>query len=74
MTSKYNTTTRNHKSWCWINTAAMLRHVSGFWRQVDPQWTEQLAEEWAYGIDLEVFDYSLQSYFEGIGMADYLDS
>lgn len=52
----------------------MLRHVSGFWRQVEPQWTEQLAEEWAYGIDLEVFDYSLQSYFEGIGMADYLDS
>jgi len=49
------------------------RHVSQFWRQVSPRYTWQLGEDWAYGVDLEVFDYSLEKYFDDIGMSEYLD-
>ena len=47
--------------------------MSQFWRQVSPRYTWQLGEDWAYGVDLEVFDYSLEKYFDDIGMSEYLD-
>ena len=50
-----------------------FRHLSQFWRQVSPKYILQLGEDWAYGMDLKVFDYSLERYFQDIGMSDHLD-
>ena len=44
-----------------------------FWRQVSPKFILQLGEDWAYGLDLKVFDYSLEKYFQDIGLTDHLD-
>ena len=57
-----------------ISLKNIFRHVSQFWRQVSAGFTLQLGEDWAYGIDLDIFGYSLEKYFEDVGMPDYLDS
>ena len=50
-----------------------FRHVAQFWSQVSPQFTWKLSESWAYGFDLEVFEYSIEEYFKAIGLPEYLD-
>ena len=50
------------------------RHVAQFWQQVSPGITLQLAEDWAYGVDMDVFGYNIDKYFEEIGMPGYLDN
>ena len=51
-----------------------IRHVAQFWQQVSPGITLELAEDWAYGVDMDVFGYNIDKYFEQIGMPGYLDN
>ena len=50
-----------------------VRHLAQFWQQVSPGITLELAEDWAYGVDMEVFGYNIDKYFEEIGLPGYLD-
>ena len=55
------------------NCISRVRHLAQFWQQVSPGITLELAEAWAYGVDMEVFGYNIDKYFEEIGLPGYLD-
>ena len=70
---------RNDDRWHIIHSNLVLtlihgRHVAQFWQQVSPGITLELAEDWAYGVDMDVFGYNIDKYFEEIGMPGYLDN
>ena len=40
---------------------------------MSPAYIEQLGEDWAYGLDMRLFGYSVQEYMEEIGLGTYMD-
>ena len=43
-----------------------------FWSQVSHHLIKQLDEDWAYGIDMQLFGYSVNDFFKSIDI-DYLN-
>ena len=40
---------------------------------MSPAYIEQLGEDWAYGLDMKIFGYSVEEYMEGIGLGNYME-
>ena len=55
-----------------LTAVCLNSHVREFWQQVPAALAAKLAAPGAYGLDLELFGYSMQEYFTSIGLPGYL--
>ena len=40
---------------------------------MSPTYIEQLGEDWAYGLDMKIFGYSVEEYMGEIGLGSYME-
>ena len=56
-----------------FQSLSFFRAVSAFWRQVSHTYIKELGEDWAYGLDMKVFNYSTEEYLIKVGLKEYLE-